>query len=168
MLFPQHLLEQAKHLASRETKRPRQASLRRAVSTAYYALFHLLIHEATLNWKRAEQRALLARFFEHGKMKAASERQWRECNRYVNSDPPPSPGPALDFMIKLGRVANAFVEAQQFRHAADYDNSRTWRLTEVTEMIDRIKDAFQSRHAIRDEDAAQAFLISLLGTLRGA
>src|SRR2546422_11077721 len=27
--------------------RPRQASLRRTISTAYYALFHLLVHEAT-------------------------------------------------------------------------------------------------------------------------
>ena len=69
MAFPAHLLEQAKHLANREKRRPRQASLRRAVSTVYYALFHLLIHEATLNWKRVEQRAQLARFFEHGKMK---------------------------------------------------------------------------------------------------
>ncbi len=27
--------------------RPKQANLRRAVSTAYYALFHLLVHDAT-------------------------------------------------------------------------------------------------------------------------
>ena len=70
MPFPDHLLEQAQHLANRERKRPRQASLRRAVSTAYYALFHLLVSEAILNWKRVDQRHLLARFFEHGKMKS--------------------------------------------------------------------------------------------------
>jgi hypothetical protein len=63
MPYSDHLPEQAKHLANREKKKPRQASLRRAVSTGYYALFHLLIHEATLNWKRIEQRGLLARFF---------------------------------------------------------------------------------------------------------
>jgi uncharacterized protein (UPF0332 family) len=57
MPYPADLLEQAKHLANREKKRPRQASLRRAVSTVYYALFHLLVHEATLNWRRVEQRA---------------------------------------------------------------------------------------------------------------
>jgi uncharacterized protein (UPF0332 family) len=43
--FADDLLEQALHLANRERKGPRQASLRRAVSTAYYALFHLLISE---------------------------------------------------------------------------------------------------------------------------
>jgi uncharacterized protein (UPF0332 family) len=45
MPYCDDLLEQALHLAKREKKKPRQASLRRAVSTAYYALFHLLIHE---------------------------------------------------------------------------------------------------------------------------
>jgi hypothetical protein len=33
-----------------------QATLRRAVSTAYYALFHLLIEECCKNWIRPEQR----------------------------------------------------------------------------------------------------------------
>jgi hypothetical protein len=38
MSFADDLLEQAYHLANRESKKPKQASLRRAVSTAYYAL----------------------------------------------------------------------------------------------------------------------------------
>ena len=41
------LLEQAEHLARREKQRPKQASLRRAISTAYYALFHLLVDAGT-------------------------------------------------------------------------------------------------------------------------
>jgi len=52
MAFAQDLLEQSSHLANREPRRPRQASLRRAVSTAYYALFHLLIQEATKTGKK--------------------------------------------------------------------------------------------------------------------
>jgi hypothetical protein len=44
------------------------------VSTAYYALFHLLIRDAVLNWKRNDQRAALARAFDHGPMKKASQR----------------------------------------------------------------------------------------------
>ena len=57
MALASDLLEQAYHLACREPKRPRQASLRRAVSTSCYALFHLLISEATLNWRQSSQRA---------------------------------------------------------------------------------------------------------------
>jgi hypothetical protein len=37
------LLAQAWLLAKKEPKRPLQASLRRAVSAAYYAVFHLLV-----------------------------------------------------------------------------------------------------------------------------
>lgn len=168
MPYPDHLLEQAKHLANRERKRPRQASLRRAVSTAYYALFHLLIHEATLNWKRVDQRALLARFFEHGRMKSASERQRGECSRYINSNPPPSAGKELDSVRHLQRVADAFFEAQQQRHTADYDNSTTWTRTEVMTLIEIVDAAFQSWHQIREDAIAQAVLISLLGNPRGA
>ena len=40
------LLDQAEMLVKREPKNPRQASLRRAVSAAYYALFHLLAEAA--------------------------------------------------------------------------------------------------------------------------
>lgn len=74
MALADDLLEQAHYLAKREPKRPRQASLRRAVSTAYYSLFHLLISSAILQWKGVHQRAQMARGFEHGAMKDASKR----------------------------------------------------------------------------------------------
>src|SRR5258707_15869679 len=74
MAFADDLLEQAQHLARREPKRPKQASLRRAISTAYYALFHLLTTSAAANWKHVGQRVDLARAFEHSRMKDASRK----------------------------------------------------------------------------------------------
>ena len=65
MALADDLLEQAQHLAMRDPKRPRQASLRRAVSTAYYALFHLLIAATIVNWKNLHQRSQVARGFDH-------------------------------------------------------------------------------------------------------
>jgi hypothetical protein len=47
MSLPADLLAQARRLISQDPRRPRQASLRRAISTAYYALVHLLISEAS-------------------------------------------------------------------------------------------------------------------------
>ncbi len=41
-----------------------QADLRRGVSTAYYALFHLLVSETTLNWSRDSSRDALGRMFD--------------------------------------------------------------------------------------------------------
>jgi hypothetical protein len=69
MPFPEDLLQQAYDLAYKEPTDPKQASLRRAVSTAYYALFHLLVDEAVSKWAVERQRSILARIFEHGRMK---------------------------------------------------------------------------------------------------
>jgi hypothetical protein len=64
MSFAEDLLEQAHHLAYREATDPKQASLRRAVSTAYYAVFHLMIDEAVGQWSVERQRGMLGRTFE--------------------------------------------------------------------------------------------------------
>ena len=72
MPFADDLLLDAYHLAQRGGKNPKQSSLRRAVSTAYYALFHLLIADFVLNWKRPDQRVRLGRMFEHRKMVQAA------------------------------------------------------------------------------------------------
>ena len=73
MAFADDLLKDAYHLAQRGGKRPKQASLRRAVSNGYYALFHLLISEFVANCKTSWQRTTLARIFQHGKMKNISK-----------------------------------------------------------------------------------------------
>lgn len=161
------LLEQAYHLARRERKRPKQASLRRAISTSYYALFHLLISEATKNWKNADQRAALGRFFGHGSMVSASNAQRGKCNVYINSNPPPAAGADLDCMRHLQTVSLAFSQAQEQRHSADYDVSKTWTRVEAMAIIDQVDAAFKSWSAIRDHKFAQEYLLSLLGTPKG-
>ena len=73
MGLAQDLLQQADHLATYEGANPSQASLRRAVSTAYYALFHLLIEEAGLRWQGSSEACNgLGRGFQHGPMKNIS------------------------------------------------------------------------------------------------
>ena len=78
MGFADELLDQAYHLLYKDGGDPKEASLRRAVSTAYYALFHLLIDEAVGNKGIARQRSVLARTFDHAKMKSV-------CEAYVAS-----------------------------------------------------------------------------------
>jgi uncharacterized protein (UPF0332 family) len=165
MALAEDLLEQARHLANREKTKPRQASLRRAVSTAYYALFHLLIQEAVLNWRRTDQRPLFARFFEHGRMRNASEKQRAECSGLLARKPSL---PAADIKsLRLHHVSHTFVEAQQRRHSADYDNSKKWTRTEVSTQIDAIQQAFTEWRAIRDQPVTHDYLLSLLGNPRG-
>src|SRR5271169_916243 len=113
MSFAQDLLEQADHLIDKDGANPKQASLRRAVSTAYYALFHLLIDEAVGNWSVVRQRSLLARTFDHGKMKNVCE----NCVKQFYGAGSPAAG------LQLKKVAQTFARLQDRRHIADYDNA---------------------------------------------
>jgi len=152
MAFAEDLIEQAHHLACREKTKPRQASLRRAVSTAYYALFHLLIREAVANWKRSDQRLELARAFDHGRMKKASQ---QVANRK-------SPGARAQIVAGLRQVASAFAQLQESRHLADYDGSKKWSRTGALKAVNRARAAFAAWQAIRTERIAQDYLFELL------
>lgn len=160
MAFPDDLIEQALHLAQREPKRPKQASLRRAVSTAYYALFHLLTTETAKNWKRPSERHKLARMFEHSLMGKVCTAKRNELNVHFSKNPPP--GPQLDAAKHLHTVAETFVQMLQHRQTADYDSATKWTRTDAIEKIESVKAAFESWKAIRREQAAQEFLVTLL------
>jgi hypothetical protein len=161
MDYADDLLALSAHLATLEPADPGQAYLRRSVSTAYYALFHLLISEATLNWGRSELRSELGRVFEHGKMKSASTEKRAKLDAQFKKNPAPSP--ELTVFKHLHTVADTFIQAQQRREEADYDTGKEWTQTDVLKLIAAVADAFDSWKAIREEPVAQAYLVALLG-----
>jgi hypothetical protein len=67
------LLDQAAHLATLEPGRPKQASLRRSISSAYYSMFHLIVDDAS-RFLIGSSRLLpaIARSFEHQAVRAAA------------------------------------------------------------------------------------------------
>jgi hypothetical protein len=76
------LLEQAEHLVARERKKPKQASLRRAVSAAYYALFHLLVNDGARLLSPTQPPGLsrrVQRAFNHSDMRTV-------CKGFVEAD----------------------------------------------------------------------------------
>ncbi len=152
MPFADDLLDQAHFLARFDKNRPRQASLRRALSAAYYALFHLLTTAAVANWKKPRQRAALARAFDHRKMndvcKKMRSMQFPNTNHASVRD--------------LKTIANAFIQLQQHRHTADYDNSKKWTRTEVLAHVKLATAAFECWHSIAKEPIAEDFLLQLL------
>lgn len=160
MAYPEDLLEQARHLAQRERRRPKQASLRRAVSSAYYALFHLLIAETVKNWKRTDERFILARMFEHSAMGNVCRKKRDELKSHFSTNAPPGPGHAPK--RHLLTIAETFVHMLPHRHTAGYDGAKVWSRVEVGERIDAVPEAFASWNAIKDQPDAQAFLVSLL------
>jgi uncharacterized protein (UPF0332 family) len=161
MAFPDDLLKLAQDLA--DLQPPNQASLRRAVSTAYYAIFHLLVSAAAANWSRPELRATLGRLFDHGPMKQASTYH-RDLSNSVLAGNPTEAEKAL--FRHLRTVADTFVQAQQRRHEADYNTAKEWTPHEVYTQIDSVKAAFEAWNTIRDQNVAQEYLLSLLGKER--
>lgn len=105
------LLALARRLASASPGKPKQADLRRAVSTAYYALFHAFARNAadafvgtspTRRPNRAWAHAYRA--LDHGLAKSA-------CRAVGN----------MSFPADLTDCADAFGHLQELRHEADYN-----------------------------------------------
>lgn len=161
MAFADDLLALAQDIADLPSVERRQANIRRAISTAYYALFHLLISEATLNWARPKLRPILGRLFDHGPMNNASINKEAELNGYFKGNPPDSPQRAV--AEQLLSVATTFVQAQQRRIDADYSFVKDVDETEMLTQLEAVKQAFKSWSVIRDEPPAQVYLLSMLG-----
>src|SRR5688500_10448755 len=111
------LLEQAGNLARLDPTRPKQVNLRRAVSSAYYALFHLLTSEsAALYAAEFALAARIGRTHNHGDMrKVSAQFGGNKLPRAIQ------PSGAYTTPPDLKVVADAFVRLQQLRHEADYD-----------------------------------------------
>lgn len=155
MAYHDDLVRQALQLVHKEPRNPKQDSLRRAVSTAYYALFHLLISEAVANWNRVNLRTALSRAFDHSIMRAASK-------RIQNAQQSASTGNDRGVVADLKAVAKTFVQLQEQRHIADYDNDRFWTRTEALAQVKSAEQAFSAWRPIRNEQIAQAYLVSLI------
>jgi uncharacterized protein (UPF0332 family) len=156
MGLAEDLLQQADHLATYEGLNPSQASLRRAVSTAYYALFHLLVEEAALRWNGSpEAKTGMERGFQHGPMKNVSiqfrKQAWQDWH-----------GNQRQIPSAIQKIASAFVDLQEERHTADYDNHEQWSVTDVQAILDTARSAFQHWHSIRTDPMAGNYLLAML------
>lgn len=134
-----------------------QAAIRRAVSTAYYALFHLLLFEATelLRVQSPQERRQLGRGMTHTGMKGAA--------RAVASQGPLALLGQVPFPQEAVEVAQAFVDLQEGRHLADYDVATDFTWTTANGLVAQAETAFVRWNAIRGQDRANLFL-HLLGS----
>ncbi|MPQ56833.1 hypothetical protein [Duganella sp. FT27W] len=164
MPFANDLLNQAGHLAFVDHGKPRQANLRRAVSSAYYAVFHLLADEgAALMGSRLNQlaRTRIQRAFTHADMKSV-------CSQYAKGSHSRSVhaqiAPLLSFPVEdeLMHLAFTFVELQEYRHAADYDLSRKFYRIDVLAIINAASAAFEDWRVAKPTNNAKIFLVDLM------
>lgn len=173
MSHHQGLLDHARGLLETEAEVP-DVAMRRSVSAAYYALFHLLAHEAAdliLDGSGLSDpfTARVVRAFEHTKM--------REVALEIDVKPPKLPdlnklaaefgklerGPDFAATLdSLREVCKTFVVLQQARHDADYNLSEVFTLNGSKAMVESVERAFQTWGEVRQEPLAKAFLLSIL------
>ena len=162
-------INQARSLAMLDLRgKPRQANLRRAVSSAYYAMFHFLVDEscrAIIGTKHSQRgfRQALARSFAHTTMKKA-------CGIYGSAQLTGNIQKSLpknltgQYVIPkpIQRVSAVFRELQGVRHLADYDLSEYFRRSEVILLIDQAEDAIRDFASQPPSDDRHFFLVALL------
>ena len=107
--------------------RPRQSELRRAVSLAYYAMFHSLAKQSAdmlvgATRGRRSQRAWLQAYRSLDHRLAAAQ-----CRRPV----------IRRFPEEIQEFAEQFVGNQQMRHDADYNPDVSYARYQVLELIDQ-------------------------------
>ncbi len=154
------LLAQANHLATRDSRKPKQANLRRAVSTAYYALFHLLVTDSVRRISPKTPSSLaprIERAFTHTEMKQVCRSITAQNPSEIVRELQPA-----GFSVGLRLVAQWFVELQEARHRADYDPTATYDRTETLELLRTAGAAFAEWRKIRTNDEANVFLAALL------
>ena len=122
------LIEAARGLTELSRRRPAQANLRRAVSTAYYAMFHRLARVAAdslVGKRRNEAWHQVYRALEHGSARKACG------NKQAMSR----------FACQIQGFASTFVTLQHLRHNADYALEARHEKLDVLVVIDKAEDA---------------------------
>ena len=136
--------------------------MRRAVSSAYYGLFHRLTTAGSMLFATGGEplRFQAARAFNHGAMR-------KVCDAYVRSPARPfSPGleqlnPSAPDQRLIG-VADAFAQLQEGRHAADYDLSLMIQAVYAVGLIRMAEAALADFDAIQSLPETTVFLTALL------
>jgi hypothetical protein len=133
-------------VANRSSRRPRQSDLKRAISSAYYAMFHALCRtvadgmigtagsiRSAPAWRQAY------RSVEHGFAKA-------QCSN----------GKVMTrFPQEIQDFGNLFVKLQEDRHNADYDPMSRFQRSDVVQIIAAVEETIKlyRRAPVKDRRA---------------
>ena len=140
----------ARKLARSSPRRPRQAELKRAISTAYYALFQAMAKDTAdmlvgVGPSRPDKAwTHIYRSLQHGEAKTA-------CAVVRN----------LAFPANIVACAATFVKLQEERHDADYNPEHRVLRADAVAAIDRAEKAIEDLRAAARRDR-KAFAVHLL------
>lgn len=162
MSLAEDLLHQAKALCALDAYRPKQANLRRSVSSAYYALFHAIVTAGVdcMLPARSELRDLVARKFQHSVMKATAERAGQAERQKRNERKKNSQAVAEN--TDLLQLASVFVSLQEARHLADYAPDEVLSKLQATTHIEDAAQAMRALDRVRATPVGERLLWEML------
>ncbi|MDA8253457.1 MAG: hypothetical protein M0Z28_30380 [Rhodospirillales bacterium] len=168
VLNPDHLFEQAEYLAERRVRgRPREVDIRRAISTAYYGLFHFtlarmadLLVGASLRPTQIYQ--LAYRSVSHKTLRDLCNEalKARPSQRFSQFLPPGGFGPDVK------AFSAGATELQERRHTADYDPTESLLSTDAQSAVTTARTA-RSHFMAAGSDEQRTFLCLLAFPPRG-
>ena len=135
---------------------PSETELRRAVSCAYYAMFHTLAASNANTLAGASP---------------ADQRRWAWQQTYRAADHRPTRNKLSSaslgnrFPRAIRRFGVVFADVQRVRHSADYDPHSEFSTTDVTELIDRVETTIANFNQPPD-DTRRDLAIHILTNVR--
>jgi hypothetical protein len=151
IIRPDQLFDQADRLARGSAGQ--QVDLRRAVSSAYYGLFHtatITVADYVVGKSRrnSAEWSLACRSVDHKKLLEVCEA--------IDKNPPPLRFRPLlpESLISSGfkDYARAVIEFQEKRHQADYDPAILFKVSDVRSIVSTAKAAYARFSAITEEE----------------
>lgn len=161
---PLELLDLADRLAGRGAGagRPRTIELRRAVSSAYYAVFHELAWRGTAallgpsrpGWTSTQ--AAVSRWIDHGQLRSL-------CSAATGTGTATLVEVLGQAHVDVVRIADAFLTLQDARHRADYDDTFDLTRANALGLIDSARDAVITSDVLAARgDATYALFLRLM------
>ena len=149
---PESFIKTARELIPTGQGKPRGANLRRAVSTAYYAMFHCLAGSCAdtliggLNAGRGTDAWILTyRALNHRSAKA-------RCSDKEN---------LKQFLAHIRVFAETFARMQEQRHRADYAPGAGFRKSEAIQRINEAENAIRNfeKESLAEQRAFAAYIL---------
>jgi len=164
MPLAEELLEHARFLANLEASTTSQANIRRAISAAYYAVFHLLAAEVAAQVSPdspAGLRERTQRALDHMQMVKVAK-AFSQVGATRVKDLPDDivlPNPVSK---ELAAIGNRFRLLQDERHVADYDVSRHFDPIAGLNQVQEAEAVFKDWEIEKNSSNARVFLASLM------
>jgi hypothetical protein len=164
MSLAEELLEHARFLANLDPHATSQANIRRAISAAYYAVFHLLsaaVAEQVSPGFPAGLRECTQRVLGHSQMfnvaKAFSLQGKNEAKGLPKGFVLPDP-----ISQELASVSNGFKDLQEARHTADYDVLKQYNPGDELALVQQAEKIFKDWNTEKNSKNAPVFLAAMI------